>query len=570
MTVWQRRDRSTDLAAVLLLVLARVLLEAGAGAAAASLCLSLALALLLFHRDRELVRDGAGLRVVRSTWLGLRLEAVEPVHVTEVVYRAPPGAGGSSILLGTPGAQRELEHFRLASQRPLAEAAARSLSRVLELPLRDEATGAVWQPEARARALRLMAAIAAMPAGQTPEPGLGLSRAEPGTPLSFSRAAYRVQLLGAWLAGVGGWLWLSASTLATALSRHVDADLQSVFDLARWLLGALLISQGFRSLLPGAVRVSIEREVLRVERRGLARELKLQLPLAALTGMGFSPRRSWWQAASLRLEFDGLEASLSASDLGLREAELPGFCRLLGDAVISACRRQTAGLEAEPVAAAPSPVAGFRPALPTLFSRSPVVLLATRFPYAALLLALACVLETFALRNELDTWLAAIPTYLVIEAPHVGGLLVEGLVRLGVVLVPGALVYAALKVLFNVPQVLGPILGLAFFLVFVPSSVPLVSALGSGGSLFRRADICLGAPEQPVHAELVADDRLRFTRAGESFEYQAPQRRNYKETFRIRALEPELAHLVEVEGFLGGRYVTVAGAREKACALPVP
>jgi hypothetical protein len=550
---WQRRDRRTDLAAAALFSLS-VALCMRAGYVAGCIAAALGLILMLAHRDRRIERTGGGIQLVDEWWLlGVHRTSRQVVQPGRVTLTVPETGWFRSrrTILSVEGMAGSVivEKWRQPSDRVYALALAGGLARWFNVQLSGTLAPFDGWPDGPSRWASLRAS-------------LGESASDNPSAWASERPYRRLGRRPFWqlalhaLAGVEGVALMAVSALAP---RAHGIDRLALG--AALAIGVLLLAEGLRGALPGAIVTEVGPNGLHIERRSLRRELVLHLPFASVTWLGTPPVQGVRRA--LRIGSGEAFVDLTGRILGLGSADFSEVCAVYRGALARWLDRELGRNGAAPRRDdhTPAPPAG--PVFlddPRLAPGSPVPVLAQAFPGLAILSGPAFLVTAFLLAQIFAHGVGLVPANVRFVFPDVLPFL--ALKAATTVLGAGAaaaICALALYLFWSAPQVPGQIL-LALPMIAL-SLLPVFLGGLYGPQAIDCLDIC-GGVAQPARLPLtVYAGAMQYG----PYSYVAPGSKRPDERdgwFSTVGAETER---LDVEGLLGGRYLVAARAYHLTC-----
>lgn len=342
---WRRRDRTSDVAAAALITLGGLVggSDGVAGRRMVGVLLTAAgVALALLHRDRWIERTNG------EVWLGTAWWWFRPWRTRRVrlqpdrVVIEPEGTGWwarrRTVLSiandveapappGRPPARAVeiLERWTEPSSQEFAQSVAASLARWLGVP-----TGGVLAPfeavspeAARSQLRRSLTAPAE------------ISRSRPRRARwQVTGRTHLIAVPRRWFE-VLGWAWVVLLGGALTLLRRWNPSdrLASIVFSAALPVGAALVLEGLRGVLPGRLVTRVGPDALNVERAGLSRELRVQVLFSDMVHLGVDMSKGWRRRRVLKLVLRDQVVEVNAAELGLAPRDLPWFAGVCRDAM---------------------------------------------------------------------------------------------------------------------------------------------------------------------------------------------------------------------------------------------
>jgi hypothetical protein len=574
---WLRRDRTTDLGAVALVIAGslaagHVSAEKGGRLLGGLLALG-GLALALFHRDRWLERADGKVWLVTARWW-LRPWRTRRVRVRpNRVLIAPEGTGwrarrtvlslesddeGNS---GLPPRVEVLEKWREPSCRVYAQSVAASLARWL-----GTSTGGVLAPfeplnPGAARAgLRASLSVLTDRSSMRPRP--------PPARWQVAGHTHRIAARRRWFEILGSaWLVVLGAALALAWRVRTSAALSAVVFAAALPVGAALLIEGARSILAGRVITRVGPDALTIERAGLSRELRLHVLFSDLATVTLKKQKGSWRSSwMLELGLRDQRVEVRGYQLGLRPRDLPWFAEICGDAIGAWLDRFPGmpGPSDAPIKFLDQPThrpERYRPA-------SVLSVLGARWPRLATLTGVLLVLDIYPLQAVLARDLLPLPDFIRIGRFSSPGFELYTLLNLAAAITGGLVAatfeFTGLKMIRSAPRFRGrsawvlvllfPFIGTLAMVVTTPEAVDVVN-------------ICNGTARPPQLPVVVALDRRSLRYGPSEYRRPAPAKGGRQEEARFDSVVDHADALVEVKGLIGWNHLVVAKQYERICGL---
>jgi len=583
---WLRRDRTSDVAAAALITLGGLVggSDGVAGRSVVGVLLAAAgVALALLHRDRWIERTGG------DVWLGTAWWWLRPwgtrriqLHPERVVIE-PGGTGWwarrQTILSvandlevltssGEPRARAVeiLERWTEPSSREYAQSVAASLARWLGV-----STGGVLAPfdpispeEALARLRRSLAALA------------DSSRSRPRR--ARWQATGRTHVIAVprrWF-NILGWAWVVLLGVALTLLRTWNPGdrLASIVFAAALPVGAALVLEGLRRLLPGRVVTRVGPDALNVERAGLSRELRLRVKFSDLDSLSLAKAEGWWRRrTALELGLRDGVVKVNAAELGLASRDLPWFAGICRDAMSAWLDRSPVPVPEATTSAGAAPEQkppGARETGRADAAGGPssvLEVLGDMFPRLANLVGALMVVGLQPLERALSRDVLATPATQIIDWFGPLGYRLFDLAILAARL-GGALVAATIALAGYKLSTSGKFRGVL--------ALPILTGLVAPVFVFNLAEsarvavplveVCGGSSVPARYSIEVSADHRSF-RYGDITVYRATGSYNL-ESIALNQFEVLIRHagpLVEVRGLFGARHLVVADGFERIC-----
>lgn len=586
---WRRRDRTSDVGAAALITLGGLVAKCAgvvpAGRVLGWLFVAAGAALALLYRDRWLERtDG-------EVWLGTAWWWLRPWGARRVRLRParvvvePEGTGwwarrrtvlsiANDVDASTPAgggsrAVEVLERWTEPSCQEYAQSVAASLARWLGV-----STGGVLAPfeplSAELARAHLRASLAALnPTGRSTP-----SRAR-------SQVAGRTHLIevGRRWFEVSWWAWVVVlgATLATLWRLGGSDRLSALAFLAALPMGAVLLLEGLRGVLPGRVVTHVGPDALSVERVGPSQELRLQVLFSDLVGVTLQWDHGWWQSSSrfrrvLTLVLRDQIVVVQAAELGLRPSDLPwfvGVCRGAMEAWLDRFPEAAAGQAASPTPTAPdkapSPITTHRP--DRYRPSSILAVLGSMFPRLASVAGALLLLGLHPLRIAVERDILAVPSHVQVGAFTTLGSDVDMVARFAALIAGGlaaaTLTLAGFKLMWSAPRFPGLVV-----LAALSTLTPMVQVVGLAWAApdgIRVVDICEGGVSPPRFPIEVSGD-------GKEIRYGAITARRPRPSKGVGwgphwfdRVADHADSLLEVQGLFGGQHLVVAEDYARIC-----
>ena len=283
---WYRRDRTMDLAAAVAVMAAALFATRGpdglGGVGAGVLSLAALLATLTY-RERWIGRNDGAVVACGCWWLGKPWQT----HVTRFVGpvravlhgpgTALGGRRGSVVALEGATERDIIERWGERSQLDYAQSDRDRLERWLEAP----GSPSVGQGQRWAGVCGALATIS-----RPTRPGTTkIVHEDLGDHQRLVARRWGIEPVWAWARVLVGLAYVRIAVMPTT-------GWESIALLALLPFGALLVIDGLRDSLPGRVITTVGPDAIQIERRGLARDLRLHLAFSDVTAVGFDPRAS--------------------------------------------------------------------------------------------------------------------------------------------------------------------------------------------------------------------------------------------------------------------------------------